>query len=473
MKKPKIALFLIVIVSILYRFYFQFLAPVFNIDEISLGTNIKNLSFLELLHPFPNFQSAPPLYLWLQKLTITVLPFKFWINIKVISFLVSTASVLFFYRFLKNTSFWIALLMLVIFCFNPYIVYNSLTLKQYGFDLLGIVILLNYYEDENFIKKGWLFFIFWCLLSNVGLFGCAGYLIFRYFNLYGKLSMVSILNYLKSHYLFVIAPLPYIIYFFWFMQQEYAIETKQFMSVYWRDSFIPLDSSIFKYSLRLVHELWICFFNAYEVLGIVLMTISLSTIGIFNKKRTHFYINSIVLLFLIGTVHVFLNILKMYPLSDRLFLYLSPLFILCLGAGVKFWTGFLSNKISRVIIVGAILTISLTYYTYSDYKNNDVPALNKYLLSFSDQEIVATNRAIEYIDKFNRFTDHEFQLKKELVPIGASSRLNFDILISKVHKKLKPNAYSTENDIVETLLKDHRVDLIKQVAGYNIYRRTE
>ena len=59
---------LLIAIGIGLRFYFQFMTPCFNDDEIMLGNNIKYRSLFQLLYPLDEFQSAPPLYLFLQKI---------------------------------------------------------------------------------------------------------------------------------------------------------------------------------------------------------------------------------------------------------------------------------------------------------------------------------------------------------------------------------------------------------------------
>ncbi len=84
-------IFLILLLSgIILRFFTQFIFPIFNGDEISLGNNIKHSSFIELLYPLKYGQSSPPLFLLIQKLIVTISPLHFWINVKILSFISST-----------------------------------------------------------------------------------------------------------------------------------------------------------------------------------------------------------------------------------------------------------------------------------------------------------------------------------------------------------------------------------------------
>ena len=135
---------LLVLIGIAIRLVLQFFYPCFNVDEMALGSNIVSKSFAQLLYPLDCYQSAPPLFLCTQKLFITYLPFPFWINIKVLSFLVSAASVFLFYKLVAKKNDFLSVLLLVLFVFNPYLIYNSLTVKQYTFDLLGVLMVLNF-----------------------------------------------------------------------------------------------------------------------------------------------------------------------------------------------------------------------------------------------------------------------------------------------------------------------------------------
>lgn len=82
-------LLLIIIIGISIRLFFQFITPTFNVDEISLGDNIKNLNYSELLFPLKNFQSAPPLYLIIQKSIFNLPILPLWVKAKLLSTIVS------------------------------------------------------------------------------------------------------------------------------------------------------------------------------------------------------------------------------------------------------------------------------------------------------------------------------------------------------------------------------------------------
>lgn len=151
---------LLLFIGIILRFILQFIYPVFNVDEISLGNNIKYSNFIELLHPLKFGQSSPPLYLWLQKIIITISPLSFWINIKILSFISSIVGIILFYLFIKKNDYKVIFLLLfTIFLFNPFNIGNSLTVKQYTFDLTGILFMLVYFKSRWFNRYNWVFFV--------------------------------------------------------------------------------------------------------------------------------------------------------------------------------------------------------------------------------------------------------------------------------------------------------------------------
>ncbi len=465
-------LIILLLVGVALRIVFHFIHPAFNIDEIDLGNNIKNLSFLELLYPLENFQSAPPLYLWTQKLIVYILPFSFWFEIKILSFLASISAVYLFYKLLKKeqVNIGIALLLFAIIVLNPFIIYNSLTVKQYGLDLVGVLFLLNFYNNPLFKKYNWIFFIVWCLISNIGLFGCAGYLLFSFFDSYKIIKIKSIIGFVKSRLATFLAPIPYVIYFIWYMQQEGAQELKSFMITYWSESFIPLNEKIFKYTIYLFHQFWIYFYSAYEFWGLFLMVLVFLLLYQIVKKRPFVFKSHIYLLASIFLIHIVLNIIHVYPLSDRLFLYLSPLFILLLGASLNVIMKHKPfDRYSNLIIGSVTLITCILYFSYLPFKNNDVVKLYKELGYLDHSEnVYLSPKAQKYIYAFNDFTDNKFKFNGSFISLDVDLEKSI-YLVSKVHQKVKPNRTSAEELIVRNLIKGNKIKRINQVAGYNIY----
>jgi hypothetical protein len=452
--------------GIILRFIIQFLYPTFNVDEISLGNNIKHLNFIELLYPLENFQSSPPLYLWLQKLIILISPFSFWINIKILSFISSILGILLFYIFINKNNFKpIFLVLYIILLFNPFNLCNSLTVKQYTIDLTGTLFLLVHFRSRWFNQYNWVFFLAWCLISNVGLFSCAGYLIYLFFNQKNAFNF----NYIKKNILTILSPIPYIVYFIWYMNQKGAVELKNYMTSYWSDSFIPINSTIFKYLLYTVHGLWIFLFSAFEVWGIFLMLLMIPFFIFINKTDVLFK-QEITLLFYIVFVHLLLNSFHLYPFSDRLYLYLSPLFVLILGSSLTTLIDLkkIKNPLSYLYIPISIITLFL-YLFYIPFNDNDVFSLYKKLNQLDAKSIYVTESSQNNCDTFDEFTNHQFKNQKTFILVDPNLEKS-KYLVSRVAKKIKKNVTSREEPIIQNLIRKNKIYKIDSVNGFNIYK---
>jgi hypothetical protein len=455
--------------GIVLRFIIQFIYPTFNVDEISLGNNIKYSDFIDLLYPLQYGQSSPPLYLWLQKLIITVSPLSFWINIKVLSFISSILGLMLFYLFIKKNDHKISLLLpFIILLFNPFNINNSLTVKQYTIDLVGILFLLVYFKSGWFKRYNWIFFIIWCLMSNVGLFTCVAYLIYDFINQKKAIRFTNIINYIKENILTIVAPLTYVIYFIWYMKQKGALEMKAFMVNYWYDSFIPINSNIFKYLIYTFHSLWIFLFNAFEFWGIFLMLLTIP-FYIFLKRKETLFKQEIQLLFYVLAIHLLLNILHLYPFSDRLYLYLSPIYILILGSSISAISK--NRKIEKYFLTLNIFISVITMFLYSLYipsNDNDIVRLYTRLDALQTNAFYLTEKSMNCVDSFNDFTDNKFQHKNNFIIIDSTLEKS-KYLISRVSKKIKMNVTAPEEIGVQNLIKKKKINKIDAVNGYNIY----
>ena len=463
MKKIFLSLLLL---GILLRFILQFLFPSFNVDEISLGNNIKHSGFIQLLYPLQFGQSSPPLFLWLQKLTISIAPCSFWVNIKIISFLSSVAGIILFFIFIKNNNYQpIFLLLFSILLFNPFIINNSLTVKQYTFDLTGVIFMLVYFKSTWFQRRNWIFFLFWSLASNIGLFACVGYLLYNLI-INRPASASAIYSFIKKNFLTFLAPLPYVFYFCWFMQQKGAAELKLYMVKYWSDSFIPINGNIFKYLMYAIHGLWIYMFCSFELWGIFLMIICIPFF-FFLKNKEYLFKHEIALLCCILFIHLTLNVLHLYPFSDRLYLYLAPLLLLILGSSITSMLSFNNKYITTCSILFSVMTLTL-YSFYLPYKENDVVSLYKKLNNINENNFYATEKALDCINTFNDFTENKFKPKQTFVLLNSNASAGY--LISRVAKKIKRNVTAPEETSIQDLINSNQITKIDCVSGYNIYQ---
>ncbi len=466
---------LILLGGIIIRIYSTFFIQTFNVDEISLGTNIKHSDYIRLLYPLEYRQSAPPLFLWIEKFFTQILPFPFWIKIKIFTLLCSIISVLLFYNYLnKKTKYPLVFLVpMLIFSFNPYIIYQSITVKQYICDVVIILLLINYYKTDFFRKFDYLFFLIATFLSNITLFIIPAYIIYSYIN--------AKKNFFKKELLFknlkiLLAALPYMIYYLWFIHQDGAAELKTYMQTYWSANFMPYNLGIFKFFAYLIYSL-IMLFGVYDkIIGIILfLMILLSAYMLFYKKNNSAFKNEITLLLLIFIIHLLVSSFKLYPAASRLILY-SSVFVNILI--VVFFEYLFNNskyfslkKMFTYVLSVFIILIIMTYYPF---RANDYPALENYLYKNYPKKIYATPDAYKKIINFHQFT--EFYFRK---PEVRYSLINLQRPIEREHpyilvvrKKIK---YSHKDKILidrigKIIIKNNEHKKLKDFHNFIVYQ---
>lgn len=478
-KKLPILSLVIIFIGILYRFYYQFIDWTYNRDAVLLGSDILNHGFPDLITPFESFQSAPPLFLILQKLISNIGPH--YISLKIISFLSSVISIIVFKKIIEKSKISIfSICLLLIFTFNPFILYHSLTLKQYTLDLSLSLIAIYYFPNQKSFFKTYIFFMLWCLISNVGLFFSAAYafnILIRNVETLKRTNIIAIISSnFKNALPFILAPLIYIIYFLWFINQSGADQAKEYMVNYWEAWFVPLDKNIIWWIAVQFFRIMYFFYSTYLVVGIVMLVGFIFSFSlIFRKTTTYKNIYFLKIYGITICVHLFLSSLQLYPFSDRLYLYIAP-FVLYLGFyGMIDFLKFLKFKIKQIKIIIVLFTLVLLglNMSYINYKENDIRALNEKLEAFSDHQIYRTSRANKFINQWVKFTKYS-NLNKGLIVSENHTDLSClkpsDIVISRVHKKFGHSLRTNKiEDTLQVLLANRKTKKIIAVDGYNVY----
>jgi hypothetical protein len=465
--------FILLILAVTLRFFFQFIYPTFDKDEIALGENIFHKSFTELLFPLDNFQSSPPFYLLIQKLFVN-LPIAGWVSIKLLGFIVSVSSCILALRVSKRLfkKEPLQLIFTSLIFFNPFIVYNSITVKQYGCDLLfALLMMLSYNKILNKNYLLFFFFLTWTLVSNIGLFFAAGYLI--HLMIHGYVNHgIDLRKILKENFnkilAIVISLIPYIIYFVWFMNQSGANELKSYMQDYWKHSFVPLNTEIFYFSIQFIHGMGIFFISSYRVLGY--LGIFLSIIGLchyFLKFRARQY--PVINTFMYAVItHGFISTIHFYPLSDRLYLYMAPLvFFLALNI-----FEYLKNRYITFVPIVLFGCIIILYSTYIPYRENDVAATYRYIKDQNVKTVICSVKSYSAIERFNEFTSNHFANDLILTNLDERKLNSYSnkLYISRVHHKFGHSERTArEEESTLSLIKLNKISLIKKIDGYNIY----
>ena len=134
-------------------------------DEATLASNIVNRSYLDLLGMLDNNQAAPPLFLWLEKLSVQV----FGINefaLRLLPLLAGIVSLFLFYKLANQFLVGSAIpLAIALFASLKYTVYYSGEVKPYSTDLAISLILFLTLQSN---LKQWLSLKKNCLLGFLG-----------------------------------------------------------------------------------------------------------------------------------------------------------------------------------------------------------------------------------------------------------------------------------------------------------------
>ena len=474
---------IILFLGVLIRFYYQFIDWSFNGDEINLGNNIILKSFNGLLYPLDSGQSAPPLFLWVEKLFLNVgKPFY---SLRILTFISSILSLFLFNRIAKkNYSQALYLILIVIFAFNPFILYNSLTLKQYSLDLMMGLLAVNFFLKPRKLIQNYLFFTIWCFISNIGLLFSAAFVFYNVFSFYNIYDKKLIKTKLLQIAPFLSAPILYLFYFFWFMQQSGAKELKAYMVNYWSGSFIPINIGVLKWIAIQGKGIYLFFFSSYAIIGIPMLIIFLfGLLSIFyriKKEKDSSFIKKIIFIYLIAiAMHLFLSAIKLYPFSDRIYLYMAPLILFVFAEGFQFIINNtlkkLKRKSSQIYTYLLPILLLITYITYLPFQDNHVLGLINYFNNNKSQQIFLTERSNSTISNWIEFTQYPIsgQLVENTIvldTINLDEINSKDLILSRQSHKFGHKEKSSEPEqILQYLISNKKIKTKYKIDGYTLY----
>lgn len=469
-KSSSLIAWIFIFCGIAIRYYLQFLSWSFNVDEINLGINIVQKSFYELLFPLDRGQSAPPLFLILEKVFFYLGKPEF--SLKVLPFISSCLSLFLFYNIIKYKKQSLYLIALGFLCFSPFIISNSLTLKQYSLDLslllLGFILT---YKKSN-LKTLLFFSIFFCLTSNIGSFFCISAILITSLRKYQqKCKEIDV----KKILALAAGPLLYSVYFLFFINQEGSEQLRDYMQTYWAEAFIPLNSEIFYWSLSRIKGLGFYFLTSYLVIDLLLLAIIfIGLLSMFYQEKDDFinFIQQNYLLIIF--IHLTLSLLKLYPFSDRLYLYLAPFLYLSLVKGLMICFQFLTYNFSFIkekFLYYSSYSLIVVLIIQIPYRDNDI--LNILVEKENDSEIYLTQKSHEsitlWLELITNKEVQDFLDNSKILNLAIKMDKN-SLIISRQHIKYGHQKRTSEPERnVQHLLNQNRIKLFKTLNGYKIY----
>ena len=456
--------------GIAIRYHLQFVSWSYNVDELNLGINIVQKSFYELLFPLDRGQSAPPLFLILEKVFFYFGKPNY--SLKILPFISSCLSLFLFYKIIKDRKQSLYLLALGFLCFSPFTISNSLALKQYSLDLslllLGFILT---YKKSN-LKILLCFSIFFCLTSNIGSFFCISAILLIFLEKYQKeckeIEVKKILT-------LAAGPLLYSLYFLFFINQDGSEQLRDYMQNYWAEAFVPLNSEIFYWSLNRIKGLGFYILTSYLVIDVILLVIiCIGLLSMFYKEKDDFvdFIQQNYLLIIL--IHLTLSLLKLYPFSDRLYLYLAPFLYLSLVKGLIICFQFLTNNLSL------IKDKFLFYFSYSllvvlifqiPYQDNDIFEILEE--KEANSEIYLTQKSHDAITLWLQLIKNksvkDFLYSSKIFDPAIKMDKNALIISRQQIKYGHQKRTSEPEGNVQLLLNQNRIKLFKTLNGYKIY----
>ena len=350
-------------------------------DEAMLALNIVNRSLLQFFQPLDYDQGAPVGFLWIEKI-VNLLLGRSEYALRLFPLLAGMASLWLFYLLLKRMTKGPGLLTaLALFALNPRLVYYSSEVKQYIVDVLisiSLMLLSFHLLDARPQKRDFLllavFGVIALWFSHPALFVLAGigmslaivYLHRReYFNLTHML-IAGVLWLLTIGFLYV------------FVLQ--SLRQDAYIQEYWQGAFLPFPpwNDLGWFPLSIWENIGVQFgipYATYFVFGMLLVGWAILW------KRNQNYAMILGFIFVLTLIA---SALKLYPVYERMILFLIPLGLLLIGITVEAWYESLRRQptlstLSTALLAGYLLygplVTSASYFIQPKYYEHIRPAM--------------------------------------------------------------------------------------------------
>jgi len=346
----------LVITGILLRLWRYLGNRSLRIDEARLALNIINRSFVGLFEPLDYNQNAPVGFLLLQKFIVNVLGNQEFI-LRLIPLAAGILSLPLFYIFVRrlvNKS--TALLALSFVVFSRSLVLYTSEVKQYSSDVMveliimivGLKILIDGITASRLVFLGFLGIItVW--FSHPAMFILAG--------VCTALIIYKILDDQKHSVIALIGVtacwgMSFLINYFMNLR---AAGNNQNLSNYWACGFIPFPPtsiSDMKWYFEKFLELF-TYTDEFAFIGLAVMAFVLGCIQLYRKNKRLFWMLLSPLPFALIA-----SALSKFPFTGRLILYVIPIVMLFVAAGIEF---VMKTGGHRNMLTGVVMSVLLLF----------------------------------------------------------------------------------------------------------------
>ena len=307
-------------------------------DEALLALNIINRNYAELLLPLDYYQSAPVLFLLIERFFVQISG-QGEMSLRAFPVLCSLTSVLLFYRVAQKlaSNKAVSLLALSLFCLSPSLIYFSSEIKQYICDVL--VLLLNYWAMFRHIEGKGRFrnptlsivgvvSVFLSNIAPVVLCTTGMFLLAKRVSQHGFKNLENTKTYL------VVASwaAAFGAYYFLFIANH---PLQQHMTDYWQKAFPPqnlFSTEFLKWAARAVKMVFtgaLAFPEKYGLFVPFVLAYVVALAHLFKSRK----FEMLYLLTAPVLLHFALAYFKLYPFEHRFILYQTPLFVVGISIG--------------------------------------------------------------------------------------------------------------------------------------------
>lgn len=389
-KFPQIIFISIILLSALMAVYFYSFCRPFWLDECFLALNIVGKSNYFTLLSYN--QASPPIFMYLSKLMYYI-PIKAEFSLRIIPLLSFLASLAVFFALINkvlenNISKFAAL---SIFAFEYRVLYYAEEFKQYSTEMFIFLLIITsyFYIDIKNLKTKYkvlyglfLGFLLWC--SNAAAVAIAAI---------GIVYLIKIIKKECSIKDYLIIFLPSLISIIGYYFVMYDTIHHEGLHSFWQDAFI--SSNYFNF-LKLMNRNAKYFFSGnYVVSAFIVMSGLLKCLF-----RNKFFVTIPI------AILVLLSILKIYPFTDRLILFIFPLIAIAIAELCDFNKNII-NWISLAIIALFVIIPNFAYsfesICFKKYYHEDIVTPLKYAkdLMKNNEKLIIDNNNLGSFNYYN------------------------------------------------------------------------
>src|SRR5688572_17874434 len=302
------------------------------LDEAMLALNIVNRNYQELFQPLDYDQGAPIGFMLVEK-TFNLIFGRNEFSLRLFPLLIGLASLWLFYlllkRYVSGAGFWVAL---TLFAFNPRLIYYSSEAKQYIADVAVTIILLLCAQPlfQQASRGAFVTLAFAGALalwfSHPSLFVLAGIGLALFITYFQKRDFVALRSTIGLGILWL-ADLA----FLYFLTLS-DLRNNSYMYAYWQDAFVPspLWSDWGWYLGAFQKNMDTQFGFSTAVAGLIFILMLAGWVVLFMQKRTFAITLAGILFFTLIA-----SSLGLYPVLERMGLFLVPIGILLIGKSLE------------------------------------------------------------------------------------------------------------------------------------------